>query len=82
MIRRGTANFAITGTDWQQKIKRDRLCNYRHEGARERMKARSVGAMLYMYEENARDITESTAGFTLGLHDRQAMEIEKAPPEP
>ena len=57
MIRYGTANFGIAGTDWQQKINWDRLRTYRLESARARMKAHGLGAMLCMYDENVRYIT-------------------------
>jgi Xaa-Pro dipeptidase len=53
----GTANFGITGLDWQQRINWDRLRNYRLERAREKMKKAGLGAMLCMYDENVRYIT-------------------------
>ena len=59
MIRHGTANFGMTGTDYQQKINWDRLRNYRLERARERMKAHGLGAMLCMYDEYTRYITST-----------------------
>mgnify|MGYP004272438195 FL=1 len=34
-MRYGTANFGITGVDWQEKVNWDRLRNYRLERARE-----------------------------------------------
>ena len=59
MIRHGTANFGISGTDWQQKVNWDRLRTYRLENARARMKAHGLGAMLCMYDENCRYITST-----------------------
>ena len=53
----GTANFGITGLDWQQRINWDRLRTYRLERAREMMKKHGFGAMLCMYDENVRYIT-------------------------
>ncbi len=53
----GTANFGITGMDWQQRINWDRLRTYRLERAREMMKKHGLGAILCMYDENVRYIT-------------------------
>jgi len=58
-MRYGTANFGVTGTDWQQKINWDRLRTYRLESARARMKAHGLGAVLCMYDENVRYITST-----------------------
>ena len=58
-MRYGTANFGVTGTDWQQKINWDRLRTYRLESARARMKANGLGAVLCMYDENVRYITST-----------------------
>jgi Xaa-Pro dipeptidase len=58
-MRYSTANFGITGTDWQQKVNWDRLRNYRIERAREMMKKHGLGAMLCMYDENVRYITST-----------------------
>lgn len=58
-MRYGTANFGITGTDWQQKVNWDRLRTYRIERAREMMKKHGLGAMLCMYDENVRYITST-----------------------
>ena len=55
----GTANFGITGVDWQERINWDRLRTYRVERARERMKAHGIGAMLLMYDENVRYVTST-----------------------
>jgi Xaa-Pro dipeptidase len=55
----GTANFGITGVDWQQRINWDRLRKYRLESARARMKAHGLGAMLLMYDENVRYVTST-----------------------
>ena len=55
----GTANFGITGVDWQQRINWDRLRTYRLERARERMKAHGIGALLLMYDENVRYVTST-----------------------
>jgi len=43
-MSRGTANFGITGVDWQQRINWDRLRNYRIERARQKMKEHGIGA--------------------------------------
>ncbi len=56
-MRHGTANFGITGLDWQQRINWDRLRTYRLERAREMMKKHGFGAMLCMYDENVRYLT-------------------------
>ncbi|MCZ6511630.1 MAG: Xaa-Pro peptidase family protein [Alphaproteobacteria bacterium] len=56
-MRHGTANFGITGLDWQQRINWDRLRTYRLERAREMMKKHGFGAILCMYDENVRYIT-------------------------
>ena len=55
----GTANFGMTGVDWQQRINWDRLRNYRLENARTRMKAHGLGALLLMYDENVRYVTST-----------------------
>ena len=55
----GTANFGITGVDWQQRINWDRLRNYRIERARQKMKEHGIGAMLLMYDENVRYVTST-----------------------
>ena len=56
----GTANFGITGTDWQQKVNWDRLRKYRLESARARMKEHGLGAMLCMYDENGQQGNTNT----------------------
>ena len=56
-MRYGTANFGITGVDWQQRINFDRMRTYRLERAREMMKKAGLGAMLCMYDENVRYLT-------------------------
>ena len=75
----GTANFGITGVDWQQRINWDRLRNYRIERARQKMKEHGIGAMLLMYDENVRYVTSTlTPGWNRlkpGL--RYAMLCEK-----
>jgi Xaa-Pro aminopeptidase len=53
----GTANFGITGLDWQQRVNWDRLRNYRTERARAMMKKHGLGALLCMYDENVRYLT-------------------------
>ena len=58
-MSRGTANFGITGVDWQQRINWDRLRNYRIERARQKMKEHGIGAMLLMYDENVRYVTST-----------------------
>ena len=58
-MSRGTANFGITGVDWQQRINWDRLRNYRLERARQKMKEHGIGAMLLMYDENIRYVTST-----------------------
>ena len=58
-MSKGTANFGITGVDWQQRINWDRLRNYRIERARQKMKEHGIGAMLLMYDENVRYVTST-----------------------
>ncbi|NQV56343.1 MAG: aminopeptidase P family N-terminal domain-containing protein, partial [Rhodospirillales bacterium] len=58
-MSRGTANFGITGVDWQERINWDRLRKYRVARARERMKAHGIGALLLMYDENVRYVTST-----------------------
>ena len=58
-MSKGTANFGITGVDWQQRINWDRLRNYRIERARQKMKEHGIGAMLLMYDENIRYVTST-----------------------
>src|SRR5574341_1185972 len=53
------ANVGMVGLDWQQRVNWDRLRKYRLERARERMKAHRLGAILTMYDENARYITST-----------------------
>ena len=59
MAIRGTSNFGLIGTDWQQRINWDRLRNYRLNRAREAMDKAGLGALLVMYDENNRYITST-----------------------
>jgi len=56
---RGTSNFGLIGTDWQQRINWDRLRTYRLNRAREAMDKAGLGALLVMYDENNRYITST-----------------------
>jgi Xaa-Pro dipeptidase len=56
---RGTSNFGLIGTDWQQRINWDRLRSYRLNRAREAMDKAGLGALLVMYDENNRYITST-----------------------
>ena len=56
-MRYGSANFGITGVDWQQRINFERMRTYRLERARDMMKKAGLGAMLCLYDENVRYIT-------------------------
>ena len=59
MAIRGTSNFGLIGTDWQQRINWDRLRTYRLNRAREAMDKAGLGALLVMYDENNRYITST-----------------------
>jgi len=56
---RGTSNFGLVGTDWQQRINWDRLRTYRLNRARAEMEKAGLGSMLVMYDENNRYITST-----------------------
>jgi Xaa-Pro aminopeptidase len=56
---RGTSNFGLVGTDWQQRINWDRLRKYRLDRARAEMEKAGLGSMLVMYDENNRYITST-----------------------
>ena len=57
-MRYGSANFGITGVDWQQRVNFERMRTYRLERAREMMKKAGLGAMLCLYDENVRILQE------------------------
>ncbi len=59
MAIRGTSNFGLVGTDWQQRINWDRLRTYRLNRARAEMEKAGLGSMLVMYDENNRYITST-----------------------
>ncbi|HCV28656.1 MAG TPA: Xaa-Pro peptidase family protein [Dehalococcoidia bacterium] len=59
MATRGTSNFGLVGTDWQQRINWDRLRTYRLNRARAEMEKAGLGSMLVMYDENNRYITST-----------------------
>ena len=59
MATRGTSNFGLVGTDWQQRINWDRLRTYRLTRAREAMDKAGLGSLLVMYDENNRYITST-----------------------
>ena len=59
MATRGTSNFGLVGTDWQQRINWDRLRTYRLTRAREAMDKAGLGSLLVMYDENKRHITST-----------------------
>lgn len=63
MIRRGNANFGITGTDQQEMVTWSRSRQDGPTPTCERMKAHDFGLMLCIDGENARDFKDTMTAF-------------------